>query len=201
MRTAVLISGGGSNMAALINAAADPAYPAEIALVLSNVPDAGGLAKAQAAGVPTAVIDHKLFGKDRAAFDAALDAELRRREIEFVALAGFMRILTPDFVTGWERRMINIHPSLLPKYKGLHTHARAIAAGDAEAGCTAHWVTGELDDGEIILQAAVQILPGDTAEMLAARVLIEEHRLYPTALAMAVRDASQTGRGSLQRSS
>jgi phosphoribosylglycinamide formyltransferase-1 len=201
VRTAVLISGGGSNMAALIKAAANPAYPAEIALVISNAPDAGGLAKAQAAGVPTVVIEHRPFGKDRAAFDAALDAELRGRDITFVALAGFMRILTPEFVRGWERRMINIHPSLLPKYKGLHTHARAIDAGDTQAGCTAHWVTPELDDGEIILQAAVPILNGDTPETLAARVLIEEHSLYPAALAMAVNAAPQTGRGNLQRSS
>jgi formyltetrahydrofolate-dependent phosphoribosylglycinamide formyltransferase len=193
-RTAILISGGGSNMAALIQAASDPAYPADIALVLSNVPDAGGLARAEAAGVPTVLIDHRPFGKDRAAFDAAVHATLTENDIAFVALAGFMRILTPGFVALWSGRMINIHPSLLPLYKGLHTHQRALEAGDSEAGCTVHWVTPELDAGGSIAQARVPIMPGDTAETLAARVLVAEHRLYPGALAEAVRTARQTGR-------
>jgi phosphoribosylglycinamide formyltransferase 1 len=186
-RTAVLISGGGSNMAALIAAARDRDYPADIALVISNKADAGGLGKAQAAGVPAEIIDHKPFGKDRAAFDAALQACLLRHDIGFVALAGFMRILTPGFVAAWEGRMINIHPSLLPAYKGLDTHARAIAAGETEAGCTAHWVTADLDAGAAILQARVPILAGDTPDLLAARVLVEEHRIYPLALAAAIR--------------
>jgi formyltetrahydrofolate-dependent phosphoribosylglycinamide formyltransferase len=194
VRTAVLISGGGSNMAALIEAARQPGYPAEIALVLSNAPDAGGLAKARAAGVTTVALDHRLFGRDRDAFDAALHDLLIGHDIAFVALAGFMRILTPGFVAKWEGRMINIHPSLLPLHKGLNTHARAIAAGDTVAGCTAHWVSAELDSGEIILQAEVEILPGDTAEALAARVLAEEHRIYPAALAAAAASVRHTGR-------
>ncbi len=187
VRTAVLISGGGSNMARLIQAACDPAYPAEIVVVVSNVASAGGLAKAAGAGVATEVVDHRPFGQDRAAFDAALHEALVRHDVAFVALAGFMRILTPGFVEKWRGRMVNIHPSLLPKHKGLHTHRRAIEAGDAEAGCTVHWVTPELDSGDVIAQARVPVLPGDTQETLAGRVLAEEHRLYPEALARAVR--------------
>jgi phosphoribosylglycinamide formyltransferase-1 len=183
LRTAILISGGGSNMAALIAAAAKPGFPACIALVISNVPDAGGVAKARAAGVPVVVIDHKPYGKDREAFERDLHASLIAHQIEFVCLAGFMRVLTPWFVSQWEGRMINIHPSLLPAYKGLHTHARALEAGETEHGCTVHWVTAGLDDGPIITQARVPVLPGDTSETLAARVLIEEHRIYPEALA------------------
>lgn len=185
LKLAILISGRGSNMEALLNAAAKKDYPAEPVLVLSNRPEAAGLAFADAAGVPTAAIDHKTYGKDREAFEYHVDATLRGAGVEIIALAGFMRVLTPWFVKRWEGRMINIHPSLLPKYKGLDTHQRAIEAGDSEAGCTVHWVSAGVDEGEIIAQAGVPILPGDTAETLAARTLPEEHRLYPLALAMA----------------
>lgn len=185
LNLAILISGRGSNMEALLSAAEDPAYPAKPVLVASNRPDAKGLETAAAAGIPTLAIDHKLYGKDREAFERALDKALTDAGTEIIALAGFMRVLTPWFVTRWEGRMINIHPSLLPKYKGLDTHQRAIDAGDAEAGCTVHWVSAGVDEGEIIAQAAVPILPGDTAETLAARTLPEEHKLYPRALALA----------------
>lgn len=185
LRLAILISGRGSNMEALLSAAEDPAYPAKPVLVASNRPDAKGLGTAAAAGIPTLAIDHKLYGKDREAFERELDKALTDAGTEIIALAGFMRVLTPWFVTRWEGRMINIHPSLLPKYKGLDTHQRAIDAGDAEAGCTVHWVSAGVDEGEIIAQAAVPILPGDTADTLAARTLPEEHRLYPRALALA----------------
>ncbi|MFN7056602.1 phosphoribosylglycinamide formyltransferase [Hyphomonas sp.] len=184
-RLAILISGRGSNMEALLKAAEDPSYPAEPVLVLSNRPEAKGLETAAAAGIPTRAIDHKLYGKDREAFERELDAALTDAGIEIIALAGFMRVLTPWFVTRWEGRMVNIHPSLLPKYKGLDTHQRAIEAGDREAGCTVHWVSAGVDEGEIIAQAAIPILPGDTADTLAARLLPEEHRLYPRALAIA----------------
>ncbi len=185
--TAVLISGGGSNMDALLRASAEPGYPADIRLVVSNRPDAGGVAKARSRGVEAIVVDHRPFGADRAAFEAALQDVLAARSIGFIALAGFMRILTPGFVSLWRGRMINIHPSLLPRFKGLDTHARALAAGDAEHGCTVHWVTPELDDGAVIAQARVPVMPDDDAHTLAARVLVEEHRLYPKALADAVR--------------
>ena len=186
-RVGVLISGGGSNMAALIAAAQDPAYPAEIACVISNNPDAGGLAKARAAGVEAIAIDHRPFGKDREAHERAVDAELRARNVEWVALAGYMRLLTPWFVRAWQGRMLNIHPSLLPLYPGLHTHQRAIDAGDAEAGCTVHLVIDEVDAGPILGQARVPVVQGDTPETLAARVLEAEHQLYPAALAAAIR--------------
>ena len=186
-RVGVLISGGGSNMAALIAAAQDPAYPAEIACVISNNPDAGGLSKARAAGVEAIAIDHRPFGKDREAHERAVDAELRARNVEWVALAGYMRLLTPWFVRAWQGRMLNIHPSLLPLYPGLHTHQRAIDAGDAEAGCTVHLVIDEVDAGPILGQARVPVVQGDTPETLAARVLEAEHRLYPAALATAIR--------------
>jgi phosphoribosylglycinamide formyltransferase 1 len=186
IRAAVLISGSGSNMMALAKAAQDPHYPVEIALVLSNNPDAGGLAKAALLGLKTAVVDHRGFGKDRAAFEQVIDDALQAHQITFVALAGFLRILTPGFVQNWQGRMINIHPSLLPKFKGLHTHARAIAAGETEHGCTVHWVAPDLDAGGIIAQARVPIMPGDTEAVLAARVLAAEHALYPGALADAV---------------
>lgn len=185
LKLAILISGRGSNMEALLKAAEDQAYPAKPALVLSNRPDAKGLETAEAAGVATVSIDHKLYGKDREAFEREMDRALTDAGIEIIALAGFMRVLTPWFVKRWEGRMINIHPSLLPKYKGLDTHQRAIDAGDAEAGCTVHWVSAGVDEGEIIAQAAVPILPGDTAESLATRLLTEEHKLYPRALALA----------------
>ena len=185
LNLAILISGRGSNMEALLSAAANPAYPAKPVLVASNRPDAKGLETAAAAGIPTLAIDHKLYGKDREAFERELDKALTEAGIEIIALAGFMRVLTPWFVTRWEGRMINIHPSLLPKYKGLDTHQRAIDAGDAEAGCTVHWVSAGVDEGEIIAQAAIPILPGETADSLAARLLPEEHKLYPRALALA----------------
>jgi phosphoribosylglycinamide formyltransferase 1 len=188
-RVAILISGRGSNMAALIEAARQPAYPAEIALVVSNRPDAGGLERARAEGVSTVVVDHKAY-PDRESFDAALDRVLREHDIELVCLAGFMRILTPAFVEGWTGRMLNIHPSLLPEFKGTDTHARALAAGVAKHGCSVHFVTPELDAGPVITQVEVPVFQDDTPETLAERVLEQEHYLYPLALAMvAARDA------------
>jgi formyltetrahydrofolate-dependent phosphoribosylglycinamide formyltransferase len=183
VKVAVFISGRGSNMEALIAAAKDPAYPAEIALVFSNNPDAFGLQTAAAAGIETLAIDHRPFGKDREGHERLVDAALRERGIELIALAGYMRILTPFLTGAWAGRMLNIHPSLLPKYPGLHTHARALAAGDAEAGCTVHVVTEVLDDGPMLGQTRVRILPGDDEDALAARVLVEEHKLYPACLA------------------
>ena len=192
-RVAILISGRGSNMEALVRAAEAPDYPAEIVGVLSNRADAPGLDFAAAAGIATAVRSHKDFA-GREAFDAALQEVLEGWDAEIVCLAGFMRILTPGFVGKWEGRMLNIHPSLLPAYLGLHTHDRALAAGDTEHGCTVHFVTAGLDEGPTILQARVPILAGDTPESLAARVLVEEHRIYPEALAMVCRgEASFTG--------
>ena len=183
-RVAILISGRGSNMAALIEAAKAPDYPAEIVLVLSNVPDAGGLAIAAANGIATATIDHRAFNRNREAFEQAMQAELERHRVDIVCLAGFMRILTPWFVGKWEGRMINIHPALLPAYKGLDTHARALADGAREHGATVHFVTAGMDEGETILQEAVPVLPGDTPETLGKRVLAVEHRIYPQALRM-----------------
>jgi phosphoribosylglycinamide formyltransferase-1 len=182
-RTAVLISGRGSNMMALVEAARDPAYPAEIACVVSNRADAKGLDFASAHGIPARVIDHKAYAS-REQFEATLDSYLRSMHVEIIALAGFMRVLTAGFIAGWEGRMINIHPSLLPAYKGLHTHERALADGAKLHGCSVHLVTPELDGGPVLMQAEVPVLPGDTPESLAARVLIEEHKLYPRALAM-----------------
>lgn len=181
-RTAVLISGRGSNMSALIEAAAAPGYPAEIALVLSNRPDAAGLAHAVSAGIQTGVIDHRGFRGDRLAHEAALDAALRAAGIEMVCLAGYMRVLTPFLVRSWAGRMLNIHPSLLPAFPGLHTHERALAAGVKLHGCTVHLVTEATDEGPILAQSAVPVLPGDDAERLGARVLAQEHILYPLAL-------------------
>jgi phosphoribosylglycinamide formyltransferase 1 len=181
-RAAVLISGRGSNLAALIEAAAAPDYPAEIALVLSNRADAGGLAHAAAGGVPSMVIDHRPFRGDRAAHEAALDAALRAGGVEIVCLAGYMRLLTPFLVGRWAGRMLNIHPSLLPAFPGLHTHARALEAGVKLHGCTVHLVTEATDAGPILAQAAVPVLPGDDVERLRARVLAQEHLLYPLAL-------------------
>jgi phosphoribosylglycinamide formyltransferase 1 len=177
-RVAILISGSGSNMVALAQSMTGN-HPGRVCLVLSNDPAAGGIAKAQAMGIPTAVIDHRPHKGDRAAFEAALLEPLRAADPDLVALAGFMRVLTADFVSRFEGRMLNIHPSLLPKYRGLHTHARAIEAGDLEAGCTVHEVTAALDDGPILGQARVPVLPGDTPEALAARILPLEHQLYP----------------------
>ena len=185
-RIAILISGRGSNLAALIAAAQAPDYPAEIAVVISNRPEAAGLARASEAGLQTLVIDHRGF-PDRAAFDAALDAALRRHEVELVCLAGFMRIFTAPFVEGWSGRMLNIHPSLLPSFTGLHPHAQALKAGVQIHGCTVHFVIPELDSGPVVAQAAIPVRPDDTEETLAARVLAQEHRLYPLALAMVAR--------------
>lgn len=182
-RVAVLISGSGSNMAALIEASLKPDAPFEVALVLSNRPTAGGLAIAAAKGVPSVVVNHRLFGDDREAHERAVDAALIEHGIEVVALAGYMRLLTPFLVRLWAARMINIHPSLLPKYPGLNTHARAIEAGDSEAGCTVHLVTEGVDEGPILDQETVPLLPMDTPESLAQRVLVAEHKLYPRALA------------------
>ncbi|MEJ0077269.1 MAG: phosphoribosylglycinamide formyltransferase [Alphaproteobacteria bacterium] len=181
-RVAILISGRGSNMAALIEAAKAADYPAEIALVLSNVPNAAGLARAREAGIATETIDHKAYGKDRESFDRTLDAALEAHRIDIVCLAGFLRVLGPSFVERRNGRLINIHPSLLPAFKGLHTHERAIAAGATQHGATVHFVVPELDSGPIIEQASVPVLPGDTPEQLAARVLEVEHRIYPLAL-------------------
>jgi formyltetrahydrofolate-dependent phosphoribosylglycinamide formyltransferase len=181
-KLAVLISGRGSNMEALARAAQAPDYPAEIVLVASSKPSAAGLETAAALGLATATIPNRDH-PSRESFDAALTAALEAHRAEAIALAGFMRILTPGFIRRWQGRIVNIHPSLLPKYPGLDTHARAIAAGDTEAGCTVHIVTETLDDGPILAQARVPIRPGDTAETLAARVLEAEHRLYPQAFA------------------
>ncbi|MCU0819078.1 MAG: phosphoribosylglycinamide formyltransferase [Beijerinckiaceae bacterium] len=179
-RVAVLISGRGSNMAALVwMADAEPDFPAEIVLVLSNKPDAKGLDFARKSGIPTVVVPSKAYGKDRAAFDAAMQAELEKAGVEIVCLAGFMRLLTPEFCEKWAGRMVNIHPALLPSFKGLDTHARALAEGVKFHGCTTHFVTPGMDEGPIILQAAVPVLDDDTEETLAERVLAEEHRIYP----------------------
>lgn len=181
-RVAALISGRGSNMAALLKAAEAADYPAAIALVLSNKPEAGGLRTAAAAGVATAVVESRRFGKDREAFERAMDAELERHGIELVALAGFMRVLTPWFVRRWAGRLVNIHPALLPAYPGLDTHERALADGVRFHGCTVHLVGEEVDVGPILAQAAVPVRQDDTPDSLGARVLAEEHRIYPAAL-------------------
>ncbi|ARW18097.1 phosphoribosylglycinamide formyltransferase [Komagataeibacter europaeus] len=179
---AILISGRGSNMRALIESCACPDYPARIALVLSNNPDAPGLAVARAAGLATQAIDHRDYRRDRAAHERALDTALRAAGVEYVCLAGYMRLLTPFLTTAWAGRMLNIHPSLLPAYPGLHTHERALESGARIHGCTVHWVTEGMDEGPIIGQAAVPILADDTPDVLGARVLQQEHRLYPAAL-------------------
>lgn len=190
-RTAILISGRGSNMAALIAAARAPAYPAEIALVLSNRSEAGGLALARQAGVATAAVDHKIYaGRDE--YEASMQALLDIHRIELICLAGFMRILSAPFVTRWRGRIINIHPSLLPAFRGLDTHARALAAGARVHGCTVHLVEPELDSGPIIAQASIEVRDDDTPETLGARVLEEEHRLYPAALALVAGDREET---------
>jgi phosphoribosylglycinamide formyltransferase 1 len=181
-RAAVLISGRGSNMTALIEAAKDPSYPAEIALVVSNNPRAAGLARAREAGIVTATVDHKPFGADRAGFERALQSVLDAHRIELVCLAGFMRLLTAAFVSAWTGRIINVHPALLPDFRGLDTHARVLAAGVKTHGATVHFVVPEMDAGPIIAQAAVPVLADDTPETLAARVLAVEHKIYPEAL-------------------
>ncbi|WP_269902639.1 phosphoribosylglycinamide formyltransferase [Primorskyibacter flagellatus] len=180
-RVAILISGGGSNMVRLVESMTGD-HPARPVLVLSNDATAGGLARAADLGVPTAVVDHRPHKGDRAAFEAELTRTIDAAEPDILCLAGFMRILTEGFTGHYAGRMLNIHPSLLPKYRGLHTHARAIEAGDTEAGCTVHEVTAELDGGPILGQARVPVRPDDTPETLAARVLTQEHRLYPEAL-------------------
>ena len=184
-RIAVLISGRGSNLQALLDAAADPDYPGEIALVISNRPKAEGLQRAVKAGVQVEVINQKDF-ETREDFDAALHDALKTAKIDFVCLAGFMRVLTGGFVSDWRGRMINIHPSLLPAFEGLHVHERMIEMGVKLAGCTVHFVSAEVDSGPIIGQAAVPVLPGDDAESLAARILEQEHRLYPAALRLLI---------------
>jgi len=181
LKVAVLISGRGSNLQALLDACAQPGFPATIVRVISNVADATGLERARQAGVATEVINHKAY-PSREAFDAALDAAIRASGAELVCLAGFMRLLTPGFTESWRDRMINIHPSLLPSFKGLHTHRRAIEAGVKLHGCTVHFVTPDLDDGPIIAQAAVPVQDGDDEDSLSARVLTAEHRIYPLAL-------------------
>lgn len=180
-RTAVLISGRGSNLSALIAASKNPRYPAEIALVLSDNPGAAGLDYAHESGIPTRIVDRRRF-ETRSAFDAEADAALRAANIEIVCLAGFMRMLSPELVEAWRDRMLNIHPSLLPLFPGLNTHERALAAGVRIHGATVHFVRPEVDSGPIIAQGAVPVLPGDTAAALAARLLTVEHRLYPLAL-------------------
>jgi len=180
-RVGILISGSGSNMVALVRAMTG-LYPARAVVVLANVPGAGGLARARALGLPVEVVDHRAFGADRPGFEAALQTHLAPHRPDILCLAGFMRVLGPDFVTAWRGRILNVHPSLLPKYRGLDTHARAIEAGERWAGCSVHEVTPELDAGPVLGQARVPVLPGDTAETLAARVLPAEHRLYPAVL-------------------
>lgn len=179
---AVLISGRGSNMIALMEACSQPDFPAEIVLVLSNRPDAAGLETAKQAGIPTLCIDHKNFGKDRETHERAVDEAVRASGAELICLAGYMRVLTPWLVQQWANRMLNIHPSLLPAFPGLHTHEAALKAGAKEHGCTIHLVTDGVDEGPILAQARVPVLEGDTADTLAARVLEQEHKLYPATL-------------------
>jgi phosphoribosylglycinamide formyltransferase-1 len=181
-RVAVLISGRGSNMMALIDAAKAPDYPAEIVLVVSNRPDASGLDRARDAGIATALVDNRPFAENRAAFERALDVQLQAHHVDLLCLAGFMRLLTPWFVTRWSGRMLNIHPALLPQFKGLHTHRRALEAGATRHGATVHFVGPEMDEGPIIVQDSVPVLESDTEEALAQRVLEVEHRIYPQAL-------------------
>jgi phosphoribosylglycinamide formyltransferase 1 len=190
-RVAVLISGRGSNMVALIDAAKAKEYPAEIVLVVSNRPDAAGLAHAREAAIATAVIDHRRFGEDREAFERALDQELGKYQVEIVCLAGFMRLLTGWFIRRWSGRILNIHPALLPDFKGLHTHRRALQAGVKRHGATVHFVVEETDAGPIIRQESVPVLQGDTEATLAARVLKVEHQIYPEALRLVAEDRAK----------
>lgn len=182
LKLAVLISGRGSNLQSLLDSCGDPAFPAEIVLVVSNKPGVQGLARAEAAGVPTLVIDHRAYKGDRAAFDAALDAALTACNPGLVCLAGFMRVLTDGFVERWQNRLINIHPSLMPSFRGLDTHKRALEAGVKLHGCTVHYVRANVDEGPIIAQAAVPVLDDDDESALAARVLAAEHQIYPLAV-------------------
>jgi phosphoribosylglycinamide formyltransferase-1 len=193
-RVAILISGRGSNMLSLVEAARAPDFPAEIVLVASNRPDAGGLARAQEFGIEALAVDHKAF-PDREAFESALDSALRERNIELLCLAGFMRVLTPWFVERWAGRMLNIHPSLLPLFRGTHTHERALEAGVLVHGCTVHFVVPELDAGPILAQAAVPVIPGDTPDTLAKRVLAQEHQIYPQALRMVCSGEARLDKG------
>ncbi|MEQ8656028.1 MAG: phosphoribosylglycinamide formyltransferase [Hyphomicrobiales bacterium] len=186
-RVAILISGRGSNMQALVEAAKAPDFPVEVVLVLSNRPDAAGLGWAESQGIATAMIDHNVFKKDRQAFEKAVQVELETARVDLVCLAGFMRLLTPWFIDQWHNRLINIHPSLLPSFKGLDTHARALEAGVKLHGCTVHFVRPDMDAGPIIAQKAVPVLDDDDPDSLAKRVLAEEHALYPHALAEIVR--------------
>jgi phosphoribosylglycinamide formyltransferase-1 len=194
-RVAILISGRGSNMAALIEAAKDKTYPAEIALVVSNRPDAGGLLIAQANGIATEIVDHAASGKDRAVFERSLQVVLEKNRIDIVCLAGFMRLLTAGFVGQWQYRILNIHPALLPAFKGLDTHRRALEAGVAVHGATVHFVVPETDSGPTITQAAVAVWPADTEKELAARVLKVEHRIYPLALKLVAEDRVRVENG------
>jgi phosphoribosylglycinamide formyltransferase 1 len=193
MRVGVLISGRGSNMMALVEASRDPSYPAEIVCVVSNRPDAGGLNYARAQGIAAHVVNHKDFNS-RESFDEAMNAYLQSQALDLICCAGFMRIMTPVLIRPWEGRMLNIHPSLLPAYRGLHTQKRAIADGVKFAGCTVHFVTEELDGGPIVAQASVPVLPDDTPNTLAARVLEKEHPLYVKALAMVARGEVKASR-------
>lgn len=181
LKLGVLISGRGSNLQSLIDSCADPSFPAKIAVVISNRPDAAGLMRAQDAGLPALSIDHRKFAS-REDFERALDEALRKHDVDFLCSAGFMRVLTPWFVEVWRDRQLNIHPSLLPSFRGLHVHEQALAAGVRISGCTVHFVRSEMDAGPIMAQAAVPVLDGDTAESLAARVLVAEHQLYPLAV-------------------
>jgi phosphoribosylglycinamide formyltransferase-1 len=197
-RVAVLISGRGSNMTALIAAAKAADYPAESAIVISNRPDAAGLKHAGSAGIATATVDHTAFNEDREAFERALHGELQSHQVDIVCLAGFMRLLTPWFVQQWAGRMLNIHPSLLPSFKGLHTHEAAIRAGVKIHGATVHFVIPETDSGPIVAQAAVPVLDSDTPDTLASRVLVAEHRLYPLALRLVAEDRTRIVDGRCQ---
>jgi phosphoribosylglycinamide formyltransferase-1 len=197
-RVAVLISGRGSNMAALIEAARDKTYPAEIVAVISNRPDAGGLTVARANGIVTKIVDHTAFGKDRAAFEHALQAVLEKYRIDILCLAGFMRLLTAGFVKQWQHRILNIHPALLPAFKGLDTHRRALEAAVKVHGATVHFVVPEMDSGPIIAQAAVNVRPGETEDELAARVLEVEHQIYPLALRLLAEGRLQIENGRCQ---
>ena len=194
LKVGVLISGRGSNLQALLEACATPEFPAEIVLVISNVADAGGLAYAAKAGIPSVVLEHQDF-ESCEAFDAAIDLKLREAGIEFVCLAGFMRLLSATFMKIWEGQVMNIHPSLLPAFKGLDVHEQALAAGVRVSGCTVHYVVAELDSGPIILQAEVPVEPNDTADSLAARVLKAEHRIYPEALKMIAENRARLENG------
>lgn len=190
LRTAILISGRGSNMEALIEAAKDPDYPAEMALVLSNRPDAPGLARAKSQGIATAAVDHKIYA-GREEFERSMQIILDAHGVEFICLAGFMRMLSPWFIGLWAGRILNIHPSLLPAYRGLNTHERALADGVKIHGCTVHFVVPQMDEGPIVGQTGVPVLDDDDAESLAARVLAQEHRLYPAALRLVASGAAR----------